>query len=61
MSIAQSLAASKAPFARGRLLVLAAALLWSLAGVFIKFLNLPPLTIVFYRSLSRLLPFLRQR
>jgi drug/metabolite transporter (DMT)-like permease len=63
MSIAQSLAASKAPFARGRLLVLAAALLWSLAGVFIKFLNLPPLTIVFYRSLFAALvftPFLRR-
>lgn len=28
-----------------------AAVLWSLAGVFIKFLTLPPLTIVFYRSL----------
>lgn len=36
--------------ARGRLLILSAALLWSLAGVFIKFLDLPPLTIVFYRS-----------
>jgi drug/metabolite transporter, DME family len=28
-----------------------AAVLWSLAGLFIKFLALPPLTIVFYRSL----------
>ena len=36
--------------ARGRLLIVAAALLWSLAGVFIKFLDVPPLTIVFYRS-----------
>ena len=27
-----------------------AAVLWSLAGIFIKFLSLPPLTIVFYRS-----------
>ena len=35
---------------RGRLLLLLAATLWSLAGVFIKFLSLPPLTIVFYRS-----------
>jgi drug/metabolite transporter (DMT)-like permease len=36
---------------RARLLLLSAAVLWSLAGVFIKFLPLPPLTIVFYRSL----------
>jgi drug/metabolite transporter (DMT)-like permease len=35
---------------RARLFLVAAALLWSLAGVFIKFLSLPPLTIVFYRS-----------
>jgi drug/metabolite transporter (DMT)-like permease len=36
---------------RARLSLLSAALLWSLAGVFIKFIFLPPLTIVFYRSL----------
>ncbi|HEY3306080.1 MAG TPA: EamA family transporter [Candidatus Binatia bacterium] len=36
---------------RGRLLILVTAVLWSLAGVFIKFLELHPLTIVFYRSL----------
>jgi drug/metabolite transporter (DMT)-like permease len=36
---------------RARLLLLLAALLWSLAGIFIKFISLPPLTIVFYRSL----------
>jgi drug/metabolite transporter (DMT)-like permease len=30
--------------------LLLAAVLWSLAGIFIKFLPLPPLTIVFYRS-----------
>lgn len=36
---------------RGRLLVLVAGILWSLAGVFIKSLELHPLTIVFYRSL----------
>ena len=36
---------------RARLFLLLAAVLWSLAGVFIKFLALPPLTIVFYRSL----------
>ncbi len=35
----------------GRLLVLLAGILWSLAGVFIKSLDLHPLTIVFYRSL----------
>jgi drug/metabolite transporter (DMT)-like permease len=46
----------------GRFLILVAALLWSLAGVFIKFLDLYPLTIVFYRSLFASLvfvPFLR--
>ena len=49
--------------ARGRLLILSAALLWSLAGVFIKFLDVPPLTIVFYRSLFACLiftPFVRR-
>jgi drug/metabolite transporter (DMT)-like permease len=35
---------------RARLALLLAAVLWSLAGVFIKFLSLNPLTIVFYRS-----------
>jgi len=34
----------------GRLSLVLAAILWSLAGVFIKFLSLHPLTIVFYRS-----------
>ena len=42
---------------RGRTLILAAAFLWSLAGVFIKFLEVPPLTIVFYRSLFACLVF----
>lgn len=42
----------------GRLLVLAAAVLWSLAGVFIKSLPLPPLALVFYRSLFAALFFL---
>ena len=49
--------------ARGRLFILAAALLWSLAGVFIKFLDVPPLTIVFYRSFFAFLvftPFVRR-
>jgi drug/metabolite transporter (DMT)-like permease len=43
---------------RGRLLILAAAILWSLAGVFIKFLDLHPLAIVFYRSLFASLVFM---
>jgi drug/metabolite transporter (DMT)-like permease len=43
---------------RGRLFVLLTAILWSLAGVFIKSLELPPLTIVFYRSLFASLFFL---
>jgi drug/metabolite transporter (DMT)-like permease len=42
----------------GRLLVFFAALFWSLAGIFIKFLDLHPLTIVFYRSLFASLVFL---
>jgi drug/metabolite transporter (DMT)-like permease len=41
----------------GRLLILLAAFFWSLAGVFIKFLDLHPLTIVFYRSLFASLVF----
>ena len=48
---------------QGRWLILSAAFLWSLAGVFIKFLDVPPLTIVFYRSLFAGLvftPFLRR-
>lgn len=48
---------------RGRRLVLSAALFWSLAGVFIKLLDLHPLTIVFYRSFFAALvfvPFLRR-
>jgi drug/metabolite transporter (DMT)-like permease len=43
--------------------VLASALLWSLAGVFIKVLHVPALTIVLYRSLFAslvFLPFLRR-
>ena len=43
---------------RGRSLILSAAVLWSLAGVFIKFLDVPPLTIVFYRSLFACLVFM---
>jgi drug/metabolite transporter (DMT)-like permease len=50
MSIAEENAAISEA-ARARLLILATAVLWSLAGVFIKSLELPPLVIVFYRSL----------
>jgi drug/metabolite transporter, DME family len=42
---------------RARLSILGAAVLWSLAGVFIKALALNPLTIVFYRSLFAALFF----
>ncbi|HTM10020.1 MAG TPA: EamA family transporter [Verrucomicrobiae bacterium] len=42
---------------RARLCILGAAVLWSLAGVFIKALALNPLTIVFYRSLFAALFF----
>jgi len=48
---------------RGRLCIFAAAALWSLAGVFIKFLPIHPLAIVFYRSLFAALvftPFLKR-
>jgi drug/metabolite transporter (DMT)-like permease len=49
---------------RGRLFILLTGVLWSLAGVFIKFLELHPLTITFYRSFFAWLffsPFLRQK
>src|SRR6267378_1850342 len=49
--------ASYSQVAQGRWLIFSAALLWSLAGVFIKFLDVPPLTIVFYRSLFACLVF----
>jgi drug/metabolite transporter, DME family len=42
---------------RARLCILGAAVLWSLAGVFIKTLALDPLAIVFYRSLFAALFF----
>ena len=44
--------------AKGRWMILLAGVLWSLAGVFIKSLELHPLTIVFYRSLFASLFFL---
>jgi drug/metabolite transporter (DMT)-like permease len=49
---------------RARLFILLSAFLWSLAGVFIKFLDVHPLVIVFYRSLFAsflFMPFLRRR
>lgn len=55
--------ASYSQVAQGRWLIFSAAFLWSLAGVFIKFLDVSPLTIVFYRSLFAGLvftPFLRR-
>jgi drug/metabolite transporter (DMT)-like permease len=51
MPTQESMHPSQREIERGRWLILAAAFLWSLAGVFIKYLDLHPLTIVFYRSL----------
>jgi drug/metabolite transporter (DMT)-like permease len=53
----KSITSSNSHSARGRWLIFSAACLWSLAGVFIKFLDLPPLTIVFYRSFFAALVF----
>jgi len=50
--------AARALAQRGRALILLAAILWSLAGVFIKFLDLHPLAIVMYRSFFASLVFL---
>ena len=50
--------------ARGYWLIFSAAVLWSLAGIFIKYLDVPPLAIVFYRSFFAFLvftPLLRRR
>lgn len=57
MSIVESLRAAGPPPNRGRLRVLFSGILWSLAGVFIKLLELHPLAIVFYRSLFAALFF----
>jgi drug/metabolite transporter, DME family len=57
MVTSASATGSKHALDRGRLLILLAALLWSLAGVFIKLLAIHPLTIVFYRSLFASLVF----
>jgi drug/metabolite transporter (DMT)-like permease len=49
---------------KGRLLLITAAILWSLSGVLIKSLDLPPTVIAFYRSLFAALafmPFLKGR
>jgi drug/metabolite transporter, DME family len=51
VTVPSEIAAADRHLRRARLSLLLAAVLWSLAGVFIKFLPLPPLTIVFYRSL----------
>jgi drug/metabolite transporter, DME family len=51
------------PSVRGHWLIFSAAVLWSLAGIFIKQLDVPPLAIVFYRSFFACLvftPFLRR-
>jgi drug/metabolite transporter, DME family len=48
----------ESPVSEGRVLVLCAGGLWSLGGVFIKSLDLHPLTIVFYRSFFAALLFL---
>jgi drug/metabolite transporter, DME family len=63
MPMSETAAPNNLNVIRGRLLIGAAAFLWSLAGVFIKFLDVPPLTIVFYRSFFACLvftPFVRQ-
>ena len=51
LTAVNEITASDQQLRRARLALLLAAVLWSLAGIFIKFLSLPPLTIVFYRSL----------
>ncbi|HSE91269.1 MAG TPA: DMT family transporter [Candidatus Binatia bacterium] len=51
VTVPREITASDKNLRRARLSLLLAAVLWSLAGIFIKFLSLPPLTIVFYRSL----------
>jgi drug/metabolite transporter (DMT)-like permease len=57
VTAANEIIASDQHLRRARLSLLLAAVLWSLAGIFIKFLSLPPLTVVFYRSLSASLFF----
>lgn len=52
-----SVTGSKRDLERGRALIFFAALLWSLAGVFIKLLEIHPLAIVFYRSFFASLVF----
>jgi drug/metabolite transporter, DME family len=51
LTVPDEITTSNQHLRRARLALLLAAALWSLAGIFIKFLPLPPLTIVFYRSL----------
>jgi drug/metabolite transporter (DMT)-like permease len=55
--VTPSVTGSKRGLERGRALIFFAALLWSLAGVFIKLLEIHPLAIVFYRSFFASLVF----
>lgn len=50
MSSVEEHGLAKSFLTRGRLLIFLTAVLWSLAGVFIKSLELPPMVITFYRS-----------
>ncbi|HSF59757.1 MAG TPA: EamA family transporter [Candidatus Binatia bacterium] len=58
VTVSSEIAPADRQLRRARFSLLLAAVLWSLAGVFIKFLALPALTIVFYRSLFASLFFL---
>jgi len=57
MSIAEEHKRDSSTFNRGRLLILFTGVLWSLGGVFIKSLDLPPVVIAFYRSIFASLLF----
>jgi len=57
MSIAEEHKRDSSTFNRGRLLILFTGVLWSLGGVFIKSLELPPVVIAFYRSIFASLLF----
>ncbi|MEE8076357.1 MAG: EamA family transporter [Candidatus Binatia bacterium] len=57
MSSAEEHKRDSSTFNRGRLLILFTGVLWSLGGVFIKSLELPPVVIAFYRSIFASLLF----
>ncbi len=57
MSSAEEHKRDSSTFNRGRLLILFTGVLWSLGGVFIKSLDLPPVVIAFYRSIFASLLF----